>query len=220
VNSEMSDPIDNQIKAERSDARILISNIALVALLGFFLVNQQIEIGKLSETITNLSNNRVMYGVLSNDGRYFESVKDIPTRIIQNFSRSFIIDWANFTPETVEENRQSAVSKLNVEYAKKIERATDLSIVSFKNKKFAQQFIPMTYKEITDPDNPRYVKIIISGLRKQWQNGRSMGDPEGRTVEFNLQLQKAPPTASHPEGLEVINILEPAIKYDTDALGR
>lgn len=214
------DPMKEVIIHERSNARILISNIVLALLLLAVIVNQQIKINAKDEVIIELSRDRVMYGILSDDGRYFQSVKDIPTRIIQNFTRSFLLDWANFTPDTVVENRNAAVKKLSIDYAKEIKRANDITIIGFETRKFAQQFVPKTYKEIIDPENPRTVKIEITGIRKQWQNGRPMGTGEGRLVEYKLEINKAPPTESNPEGLEITNVLEPAIKFETDSLGR
>lgn len=212
MTDQRKDHIGKRITSEVKDARILIAFFFSMLLSGFVIVSLLISNAEKDNEIRSLSNNRVMYGILSSDGRYFESVKDIPNRIIKNFSTAFIMDWANFTPKTIENNRNSAIEKMSIEYAKERTRKNDRIVKQYKNNKFAQHFVPKTYKATDEGRN----KIIeITGMRRQYQNGIAMGlSDNGYEVTYEFTITKTPPTESSPEGLEITKLVEPKITYD------
>ena len=205
--------IDEQLEREIQNTRIIIAIGIGSALSIGIIVALLLALNSKDNQIKELSNNRVMYGILSSDGRYFESTKDIPARIVKNFITSFSIDWANFIPDTVKENRKEASKKFSIAYRKEIERKNRYETTKIVTSRFSQQFVPSSYSVKQDENNRKALKVAITGTRKQWQNGNVMGDGKGEEVKYSFTIIKSPPTASSPEGLEIDSMQEPAQQY-------
>lgn len=203
------DNLDMLMASERINSRFLIGIFLGVVMLGIAMSYHFLIISKKDEIIRDLSNNRVMWGILSDDGRYLKSVKEIPNGIIQNFSRSFIHDWTNFTPETLKMNYESALKKTSIAFRREHKRDIARYIASRIQFEFSQQFIPKTYTLNHDPENHQLATITIEGQRKQWQNERLINpDKQPEINTYMLKVRKSVPTESHPEGLEVIGVKE------------
>jgi hypothetical protein len=202
------DPVTEHIFLERVSSRLLIAILCVSILVGSVVISLLITLDKKDELISELTKNRIMYGILSSDGRYFESVSEIPSRIVRNYARSFILDWANFTPDTIQDNRNSAYSKLDVEYKKLLKSTSDRFVTQVIATAFSQQFIPKTYK--ATPRKDGILEITFEGTRAQWQNGNTMGEV-GKVykVEYSIHMKKTLPTETTPEGLEIVKVIEP-----------